>query len=64
MNRSRCHRKAKALNGNPFVDWVITPFNLPEALRRRHKKKLIRNNKRSYGTSITERPEEISAKIE
>lgn len=64
VNRSRCHRKAKALNGNPFVDWVITPFNLPEALLRRHKKKLIRNNKRSYGTSITERPEEISAKIE
>ena len=64
VNRSRCHRKAKALNGNTFVDWVITPFNLPEALRRRHKKKLIRNNKRSYGTSITERPEEISAKIE
>ena len=64
VNRSRCHRKAKALNGNPFVDWVITPFNLPEALRRRHKKKLIRNNKRSYGTSITERLEEISAKIE
>ena len=109
VNRSRCHRKAKALNGNPFVDWVIgevlnkkgsidscvgnakllnkyppesivctktiynavwsgniklTPFNLPEALLRRHKEKLIRNNKRSYGTSITERPEEISAKIE
>ena len=64
VNRSRCHRKAKAFNGNPFVDWVITPFNLPEALRRRHKKKLIRNNKRSYGTSITERLEEISAKIE
>lgn len=64
VNRSRCHRKAKALNGNPFVDWVITPFYLPEALLRRHKKKLIRNNKRSYGTSITERPEEISAEIE
>ena len=64
VNRSRCHRKAKALNGNPFVDWFITPFNLPEALLRRHKKKLIRNNKRIYGTSITERPEEISAEIE
>ena len=64
VNRSRCHRKAKALNGNPFVDWVITPFNLPEALLRCHKKKLIRNNKRIYGTSITERLEEISAKIE
>lgn len=23
MNRSRCHRKAKALNGNPFIDWVV-----------------------------------------
>ena len=46
------------------MDWVITPFNLPEALLRRHKKKLIRNNKRIYGTSITERPEEISAEIE
>ena len=23
MNRSLCHRKAKALNGNPFVDWVV-----------------------------------------
>lgn len=23
VNRSRCHRKAKALNGNPFVDWVV-----------------------------------------
>ena len=22
MNRSRCHRKAKALNGIPFVDWI------------------------------------------
>lgn len=22
-NRSRCHRKAIALNGNPFVDWMI-----------------------------------------
>lgn len=23
INRSRCHRKAVALNGNPFVDWLI-----------------------------------------
>ena len=23
-NRSRCHRSAKALNGNPFVDWVVS----------------------------------------
>ena len=23
MNRSLCHRKAKALNCNPFVDWVV-----------------------------------------
>ena len=22
-NRSRCHRKAKALNGNPFIDWLV-----------------------------------------
>lgn len=109
INRSRCHKKAKALNGNPFVDWLVgevlnkrgsvdscvgrakllnkfpqeymvctktiynavwngsiklTPFNLPEALSRRHNKNSIRNNKRIYGTSITERPEEISARIE
>ena len=109
MNRSRCHRKAKALNGNPFVDWVvskvrnekasidscvgrakllnkypqeytvctktiynavwagsigITPFNLPEALHRQNKKNRVRINKRIYGTSITERPKEISARIE
>ena len=102
-------RKAKALNGNPFAEWVIgevlnkkgsidscvgnakllnkyppesivctktiynavwsgniklTPFNIPEALLRRHKKKRIRNNKGIYGTSITERQEEIFAKIE
>ena len=42
----------------------LTPLNLPEALLRRHKKKRIRNNKRIYGTSFTERPEEVSAKIE
>lgn len=23
INRSRCHRKAIALNGNPFIDWLI-----------------------------------------
>ena len=23
INRSRCHRKAVALNGNPFIDWLI-----------------------------------------
>ncbi|MDO4204092.1 MAG: IS30 family transposase [Selenomonadaceae bacterium] len=109
MNRSLCHRKAKALNGNPFVDWVVgevhhkkksidscvgrakllnkypneymvctktiysavwsgniklTPFNLPEALHRQNKKNRTRINKRIYGTSITERPEENSARIE
>ena len=30
VNRSRCHRKAKALNGNPFVDWVSEFSRLSE----------------------------------
>ena len=109
MNRSLCHRKAKALNGNPFVDWVVdevlnkkgsidscvgsakllnkypqeymvctktiynavwsgniklTPFGLPEALSRQNKKNHVRINKRVYGTSITARPEEISARTD
>lgn len=104
-NRTHCHRKAKALNGNPFVDWLIkkvsnskwsidacvgyakhnnlfpadtilctktlynavwkgnislTPFDLPEALQRNHKRNCVRKNKRIYGTSIEERPIEIS----
>lgn len=24
MNRSRCHRKAKALTGVPFVNWIVS----------------------------------------
>lgn len=108
-NRSRCHRKAKALNGNPFIDWLvgevrnkkgsidscvgkakllnkypgesmvctktiynavwsgninITPFDLPEALTRNRKKNFVRKNKRIYGTSIEERPAEISKRVE
>ena len=107
-NRTRCRRNAKALNGNPFVDWMIdmitdhkwsidtcvgyarlndlfpadimvctktlyaavwsgkidlTPFDLPEALLRDHKKNRVRKNKRLYGTSIEERPAEISERV-
>lgn len=109
MNRSRCHRKAKALNGNPFIDWLITmnkykkwsidtcvgyakvnelfpvdsmvctktiynaiwqgniqltPFALPEALKRKPKKNRVRKNKRNFGRSIEERSFEIAARRE
>lgn len=109
INRSRCHRKTVALNGNPFVDWLIgmvhshkwsidacvgyakvnnmypeesmvctktiysavwsgnidlTPFDLLEALQRKKKHKYVRKNKRCYGTSIEDRPSQISERIE
>ena len=42
----------------------LTPFNLLEALSRQNKKNRVRINKRIYGTSITARPEEISARTD
>ena len=104
-NRDRCHRNAKAIKGNPFIDRVVdtvrtrkwsldacvgyakvndlfpsdlmvctktlynavwsgqlelTPFELPEALQRNHKKARVRKNKKIYGASIEERPSEAS----
>ena len=42
----------------------IQVTELPEALRRKHKKVKERENKKRYGTSITERPEVASLRIE
>ena len=38
----------------------LSPFDLPEALSRKRKRKPNRQNKRVYGRSIDERPEEAS----
>lgn len=38
----------------------LTPFELPEALQRNHKKARVRKNKKIYGASIEERPSEAS----
>ena len=38
----------------------LTPFDLPEVLSRKHKRQSNRQNKRIYGKSIDERPEEAS----
>jgi len=38
----------------------LSPFDLPEALSRKRKRKPNRQNKRIYGRSIDERPEEAS----
>ena len=42
----------------------ITPFDVPEALSRRAKKHSGHKNKRIYGRSIEERPEEVLQRIE
>ena len=41
----------------------IDPFDIPEALSRKRKHKALRKNKRIYGTSIEERPEEVMERI-
>ena len=41
----------------------IDPFDIPEALSRKRKHKSLRKNKRIYGTSIEERPEEVMERI-
>lgn len=107
-NRSRCHRREKAIDSNPFVEWAVDKirnhkwsidactgyakanqlfsddvilctktfynavwngrinidvFDLPEAFGRKRKKYIDRRSKRIYGTSIDERPSEISDRI-
>ena len=42
----------------------LTPFDLPEALSRKHKSSHSRQNKRILGRSIEERPEEASLRAE
>lgn len=42
----------------------IQPTELPEALKRKTKKRRVRENKRHYGTSISERPEIASLRLE
>ncbi len=41
----------------------LTPFDVPEALSRKKKKHTNRKNKRIYGKSIEERPEEVLDRI-
>ena len=41
----------------------LTPFDVPEALTRKPKKQANRKNKRIYGKSIEERPEEVMERI-
>ena len=41
----------------------LTPFDVPEALTRKKKKHVARKNKRLYGKSIDERPEEVLERI-
>ena len=41
----------------------LTPFDVPEALERKPKKAANRKNKRIYGKSIEERPEEVTERI-
>ena len=41
----------------------LSPFDLPEALSRKHKKHASRKNKRFLGKSIDERPEEAMMRI-
>ncbi len=42
----------------------IHPTELPEALKRKTKKCRVRENKKRYGTSISERPEIASLRLE
>lgn len=42
----------------------LTPSDLPEILSRQNKKNRVRINKRSYGTVVSVRPEEISARTD
>ena len=42
----------------------IHPTELPEALKRKTKKRRVRENKKRYGTSISERPEIASLRLE
>ena len=42
----------------------LSIFELPEALSRKNKKSRSRRNKRQFGTSIDERPENVSARTE
>lgn len=43
---------------------ILSPFDLPEALRRSTRKHIHRKNKRVYGTSIDERPKEYASRKE
>ena len=40
------------------------PTELPEALKRKTKKRRVRENKKRYGTSISEHPEIASLRLE
>ena len=47
------------------LEWtVVHPTELPEALKRKTKKRRVRENKKRYGTSISEHPEIASLRLD